>query len=58
MTCTPDDFKQSWKRMKERTSSHNIHFGHFQTDCENKDNLMVHYIMAEVPFHTGFCPKC
>ena len=58
MLRTPDQFKKSWKRMKECTASHDIHFGHFQAACDHRDNLLVHYIMAEVPFRTGFCPSC
>ena len=57
MTRTPEQFKQSWKQVKERISSHDIHFGHFQDACKHKENMHVHYIMAEVPFQTGFSPS-
>ena len=57
MTRTPLQFKKSWQRMREKTASHDIHFGHFQAACEHKENLLVHYIMAEIPMRTGFCPS-
>ena len=40
--------------MKEKTASHEIHFGHFKAACEHEHNLFVHYIMAEIPLRTGF----
>ena len=58
MIRTPDQYKRSWKMMKERTSSHDLHFRHFKAACEHKEHLFVHYIMAEIPFCTGFCPTC
>ena len=51
-------FKDSWLKMKEATSSHDLHFGHFKAACSHKQNLLVHYVMAEVPFRTGFVPSC
>ena len=57
MNRTPQDYKTSWKRMKEDTGSHDIHFGHFIASCQHEYNLLVHYIMAEVPFRTGFAPQ-
>ena len=56
MVRTPQQFVDSWKRMRERTSSHDIHFGHFMAACEHRQNILVHYIMAEIPFRTGFAP--
>ena len=43
--------------MREKTTSHDIHFGHFMAACEHRQNILVHYIMAEIPFRTGFAPS-
>ena len=57
-TCrSPAEFKNSWKKMKEKTGTHDLHFGHFQAACEHDHNLLVHYILAEIPFRTGFSPS-
>lgn len=61
MKRSPSMFKSSWKKMRERTGTHDLHFGHFMASCSHQHNLLVHYIMAEVPFRTGFSPtrwKC
>ena len=50
------DYKTSWQRMKEKTGSHGLHFGHFMASCKHQENLLVHYIMAEIPFRTGYSP--
>ncbi len=56
MPRTPSDFKDSWKKMDERTSSRHLHFGHFKAACQRDINIMTHYIMAEIPFRTGYSP--
>ena len=44
--------------MKEQIASHgNIHFGHFKAACEHRENMLVHYLLAEIPFRTGFSPS-
>ena len=40
--------------MKEKTSSRQLHFGHFKAATSNPLLLMVHYILAEIPFRTGY----
>ena len=50
-------YEESWRHMKEKTSSHDVHFGHFKASCSHRRNLLVHYVMAEVPFRTGFAPS-
>ena len=57
MKRTPDEFKRSWKAMKEKTGTHSIHFGHFIAACKHDHTLLVHYIMAEIPFRTGHSPR-
>ena len=54
---SPNEFKTSWERMKERTGTYDLHFGHFQAACVHEHNLLVHYILAEIPFRSGFSPS-
>ena len=42
--------------MREKTASHDLHFGHFKAATTHDHNLYLHYIMAEIPFRTGFVP--
>ena len=58
-TDLPQDaetFHDSWKQMKAKTGTHDLHFGHFIAACKHDHNLLIHYIMAEIPFRTGFSP--
>jgi hypothetical protein len=52
-----EEFQSSWGKMKEKTSSRNLHFGHFKTGVQNEDLLSLHYQMAEIPFRTGYSPN-
>ena len=52
------EFKQSWMKMKEKTSSRTLHFGHFKAACKNQSNLMAHYVLAEIPLRTGYSLQC
>ena len=54
MDRSPLDFKKGWQKMKERTSSQRLHFGHFKAACKSKLNIMTHYMLAEIPFRTGY----
>lgn len=56
MTRSLDYFCQSWKKMKERTSSRGLHFGHYKAAAEHDDLMELHYRMAEIPFRTGYVP--
>ena len=58
MSRSPTDFAESWKKMKEKTSSRRLHFGHFKACCQEEPLLGVNYIMAEVPFQSGYSPSC
>ena len=51
---SPVDFRNSWKRMDERTTSRRLHFGHFKAATNNQLNLTTHYYMAEIPFRSGY----
>ena len=51
------EFKTSWEKMKKKTWTYDLHFGHFQAACNHEHNLLVHYILAEIPFRTGFSPS-
>ena len=52
---TPEEFKRSWQRVKERTSSNGpLHFGHYKAGVTDDIILMTHYILAEIPFRAGY----
>ena len=51
------DFKESWIKMDEKTSSRRLHFGHFKAACKHELNLLTHYVFAEIPFRSGYSPK-
>ena len=57
MKRTPSDYKKSWQKMREKTSSYDLHFGHFKAACKHDRNILVHYVLAEIPFRTGFSPE-
>lgn len=48
-------FKNSWMKMNEKTSSNkDLHFGHYKAGVQSKANLIAHYVLAEIPFRTGY----
>ena len=60
-SCTQLDrdkrsFQHSWSKMKEKTSSRDLHFGHFKTGVEHDRILQMHFELAEIPFRTGYSP--
>jgi hypothetical protein len=57
MDRSAEEFKSGWKKIKEKTSSRELHFGHFKAACKNDLNILVHYILAEIPFRTGYSPN-
>ena len=48
------EYKRSWNKMNEKISSIHLHFGHFKAACRNDLVMMVHYILAEIPFRSGY----
>ena len=58
LTRSPDEFRDSWNKMSEKTSSHGkLHFGHYKAGVKNTSVLMTHYILAEIPFRSGYSLK-
>ena len=53
---TVQHFQDSWKIVKENTSSRSIHFGHFKAAVQHPTLLLTHYALAEIPFCTGYVP--
>jgi hypothetical protein len=43
--------------MKEKTASRQLHLGHFKAGLGNPDISNFHYLMAEIPLHTGYSPE-
>ena len=56
LSRTPLDFKESWIKMKEKTSSRRLHFGHFKACCKDDALTAINYVLAEVPFQSGYSP--
>ena len=56
MKRSPRQYQASWKKMKEKTSSRELHFGHFKASSTNDIITAVNYILAELPFQTGYSP--
>ena len=56
LTRSLEYFCDSWRAMKERTSSRTIHFGHFKAAIQNDYIMRLHYAMAEIPFRSGYSP--
>ena len=59
ITFNAETYKTSWKKMKERTSSHpGIHFGHMKAiDKHSPVAAKVHAILSDIPLQTGYSPK-
>ena len=51
------DFQQGWRKVKECTSSENLHFGRFKAAVESKQVGQVHYLMSMIPMTSGFSPE-
>ena len=49
-------FTKSWRKMKEKTSSRDIHFGHYKAATDDPVLMEIHYLSAEIPFRTGYSP--
>lgn len=56
MARSLQDYKPSWELMKEKTSSRQLHFGHFKASCTNELLTAVNYILAEIPFQSRYSP--
>ena len=54
LTCSFSYFTKSWKRMKEQTSISGNHFGHYKAATKNDSIMKLHYLLAKIPFRTGY----
>lgn len=50
------DFQKGWKKVKERTTSGELHFGHFKSSVDSTKIGEVHYKLSMLPMHLGFSP--
>ena len=57
LTRNLDYYCKSWRKMKERTSSRDLHFGHYRAAVERNSIMDLHYKLAEIPFRTGYSPR-
>ena len=53
---TLQDYQNGWKMVKEKTSSGELHFGHFKAGAGTSDIGRVHYSMSMIPMKVGFTP--
>ena len=51
------EFREGWKKTKERTASGELHMGHFKAGAIHKKIGWVHYQMSQIPMSTGYSPK-
>ena len=49
-------FTKSWRKMKEKTSSRDLHFGHYKAVVDDDELMHLHHMLAEIPFRTGYSP--
>ncbi len=51
---SPEDYRQYWRKMKEKTASRELHFGHFKAGMQHDLISTIHWLMAEIPMRTGY----
>ena len=51
------EFQQGWRKVKEKTSSGELHFGHFKAGANTAKLGWVLYTMAMLPMHLRFSPS-
>ena len=58
-TITSQNFKDGWKKMKEKTTSgiSGLHFGHMKTCAKDLFIVQVESAISHIPFHTGYTPR-
>lgn len=57
---TTEDWKQGWRKAKERMSSASylfLHFGHFKAGCMNNIITNFEATMANIPILSGYIPR-
>ena len=52
------EFRHSWKQVKERTSSIGPHIGHYKAATQNPMLARLFHLKSEIPLLGGFTPKC
>ena len=51
------DFQKGWKKVKERTTSGDLHFGHFKASVDSTKIGELHYKLSMLPMQIGFSPE-
>ena len=54
--ATLQDYRDGWRKVKERTSSGELHFGHFKAATAGSKLGWVHYTLSLLPMKFGFSP--
>ena len=55
--ATLTDYQEGWKKVKEKTSSGELHFGHFKAGTKLTNIGKVHYKLSMLPMTYGFSPQ-
>ena len=53
---TLQDYRCSWKRARENTSSGALHYGHFKACADHPLLSWSNYLLVEIPFTSGYIP--
>ena len=56
-TYSLDDYRLSWKKARESTSSGEIHYGHFKACAQDPLLSWCNYLLVEIPFTSGHIPQ-
>ena len=51
------EFRESWKVVKERTSSSGAHIGHYKAACQHDELSRLLHLRSEIPFLSGYAPQ-
>ena len=51
------DYRHGWKLAKERTASGELHMGHFKAGASHKRLGWFNFIMAVLPYSSGYVPQ-
>ena len=57
LTTSLQNFRQGWKKVKERTTSGDLHFGHFKASVDSSKIGQLQYQMSILPMQAGFSPE-
>ena len=51
------EYRQGWKKAKERTASGELHMGHFKAAAVHKKLGWMNFVLSVLPYTAGYVPK-